>query len=117
MSNKPGRVFFNYDPQLLDLAIKEVQKRAKLKPTARKFKIPSTTLFRRVKGVQPKSIGRPPVLSKVEEETLAKYLKFVAEWGNPLGILETRLVVRNYLNSMDRQVPQFGFENTPGKFY
>ena len=57
-------------------------------------------------------MGRRFVLSKTEEDVLVDALQLAAKWGCPFEVHDIRIIVRDYLNSIPRQVSEF-VDNTP----
>lgn len=60
-----------------------------------------------------KDVGRPTILSKVDEEILCNGLIAASKWGFPLTSLDIRLIVKSFLDSNGLRVDIFK-NNFPG---
>ncbi|KAK9745497.1 hypothetical protein QE152_g6890 [Popillia japonica] len=77
------------------------------------YKVPRTTLFRRLLGRNIGKIGHPTVLTAEEERLITETLGIVSHWGFPLTKPDIRDVVKKYLDKQGKQVRVFR-DNTPG---
>ena len=54
-----------------------------------------------------KKLGRPTVLTDLEEQVLVDVLELAARWGCPFQLYDIRVIVCDYLNSIPRKVAAF----------
>ena len=105
---KPGhKVFRNYESGALDEAVKAVEAGMSQRLAAKEFKVPRGTLQNRLQGKHPGKYGGQPVFSNEEEISFATHLSTLADWGFPVGYLETRLLVKAYIDKCGRTVRRF----------
>ena len=84
-----------------------------IRKAALEFKLTKTAIAKRLNdGDGVRSIGGQTVLSKEDEEVIAKLVDNVAEWGFPLGRFEIKLMVKDLLDSRNL-VSRFK-DNLPG---
>lgn len=85
-------------------AIEEVKEgRMSERRAAREYGIPRSTLKDMIgERVTHDTAGRPPVLSKEEEELIVERLIIHGEWGFPLSSTDLRHVIKDYLDSQGR---------------
>jgi len=69
---------------------------------AKKYSVPRTTLQDRLTKKSGDRVGRPTVLSVVEEELIAQRCQVLAMWGFPLGRRDLATLVQSYLNALGR---------------
>lgn len=113
-SRVPGsRPYANFKKEDLEKALAAVAAGMPKKRAALTYKIPRTTLVRKVVGKNPKPVGHPTVLSRQEEATISATLGTVANWGYPLTRADVRDVIKKYLDKQGKTVAVF-HENTPG---
>ena len=79
---------------------------------AKQHGVSRTTLRRHLCGKVNK-VGRPPVLTECEEAVLVDTLNQMSAWGYGFDALDFKILVRSYLNSLNRTVVQFK-NNLPG---
>ena len=80
---KKRKYFEGYTNADLNNAIQEMKRGAGGRETARRYKIPSTTLFSQFKGLRSQQHGKLPVLSQELELKLAEWLMKCADMGRP----------------------------------
>ena len=80
---KKNKIIRGYTNADIDNAIQAVKRGAGCRETARKFKIPITTLFFRSKGFRSQQHGKLPVLSRDLELKLAEWLMKCSDMGRP----------------------------------
>ena len=66
-----------------------------------------------MKNVHSKSVGRPTIFTKQEEELFATRAVTMCNWGFPLDKLDLRMIVNAYLTKQNRVVKEFT-SNIPG---
>ena len=98
----------------LDNALQALQGGMSLRDAQTTFNIPKSTLNRKLRGKQMKLIGRPTSLSEQEENAFVKHLIVVAEWGFPFSSLDLRMMVKAYLDQVNKKIKQFK-DNIPGE--
>ena len=104
----------DYTQSNLDDALKALREGMSIRDAEKIFNIPKSTLHRKLRGHQMKPIGHPTSLSKPEEISFVRHLIVVAEWGFPFSNLDLRLMVKAYLDRVNRKVKQFK-NNIPGE--
>ena len=85
-----------------------------VRQASEQFDVRRSTLHDRVKNKHDKNPGRPCELDVDTERKLAELVDVVAGWGYPLGSLEIRLLVKNYLDTLGVVSPVF-INNLPGE--
>ncbi|KAK7449346.1 hypothetical protein BaRGS_00040031 [Batillaria attramentaria] len=79
----------------------------------KKLGIARSTLQNKLKNQHTKKVGRPCVLSKVEEIAIAEHLVATSEWGFPFDRMDIMFVVKAFLDKQGRIVERFK-NNLPG---
>ena len=69
----------------------------------KKYGIPRRTTVNKVKGWHSKAFGKPTALTFEEEMEFTKLFTVCADFGYPLIELEIRLIIQQYLNSLNRK--------------
>ena len=101
VGGRPVKYRGRYSQENLLAAVKEVkEKRMSLGQAAKEFQVPKITLWDRVKDRVSDQLGRPTVLSKMEEQILVERALILGEWGFPLTRRDLRILIKAYL---DRQ--------------
>lgn len=77
------------------------------------YNISKSTLSRKNNNKNMKNVGRPSILTKVDEEALVSGLITASKWGFPLTALDIRLIVKSFLDSNGLRVEIFK-NNLPG---
>lgn len=99
-------------------AVSAIQKKGlSLRKAASKFKVPKSTLSEHMAKSSPSkfvNLGRKTALSSLEEKVLVDLMTECAKWGFPLKIIDVRTLVKEYLDSIPKKVPQFK-KNLPGE--
>ncbi|KAK9709574.1 hypothetical protein QE152_g26506 [Popillia japonica] len=83
------------------------------KLAANVYKVPRTTLVRRILGRNIGKTGHPTVLTAEEERLITETLGIVSHWGSPLTKPNIRDVVKKDLDKQGKQVRIFR-DNTQG---
>ena len=92
-------------------AVKACKEGLSLLGSSKRYGVSRTSLRRHLEGKV--KVGRPPVLSENEEVVLVDTLNQLSSWGYGFDALDFKLLVRDYLNSVNKTVPQFK-NNLPG---
>lgn len=87
-----------YDIKDLPLAVQAVKDGMSLRKAEEEFSIPKSTIKDNLEKEQLKPIGRPPVLTDVEEKMLLEYVDLLATWGFPMDGEDIRHFVKSYLD-------------------
>lgn len=88
----------DYDPNTLNLALKELRETGKIREIARKYHIPKSTLHFKLKNPEHKTtFGPSPVLTEEEERTLEVWIKEVIRKGFPLKAEDLKQSVFKFL--------------------
>ena len=66
-------------------------------------------------GTVLKQKGGQRTLSEEEEEHIVRCIEISSSWGYPIELLDLRLIIKAYLDSIKKTVPKFR-DNTPGKY-
>ena len=85
-----------------------------IREAANLFRIPKSTLYRKVRGKQTKSHGGQTCLTAEEKIMIVNHLIVVGKWGFPFSSLDLRLSVKSYFDMSNRSVSKFK-ENLPGE--
>ena len=103
-----------YTPEDLQNAADLIEKEGwSLAQAAKECNVPRITLHDRMKGThQSGRVGRPTVLSKVEEEVLVEMLKLLAEFNYPVSKRGLKDLVKVYL---DKKRDTIFKHNRPGR--
>ncbi|CAG5054835.1 unnamed protein product [Parnassius apollo] len=64
---------------------------------SKKYQIPTTTLFERLKGISTKSVGRPQAIPIEDEKRLAEAIRVMEKWGFGLSRREILEMVEDYV--------------------
>ncbi|XP_041973215.1 uncharacterized protein LOC121728940 isoform X2 [Aricia agestis] len=97
----------------LKLAVEEAKKTRKIREVARKYGIPKSTLYFKLKNPGHKtSRGPPPILTNEEEETLEKWILETSRKGFPLKKGDIQRSVQMFLRDNPR--PNCFKNNYPG---
>lgn len=113
-----GKRHLKPDSEALQKAISDViNKKVSVRKAATKHGINFSIVYRAVKktksGCPLKSLGGQCALSKIEEEGIVRCLKIAAEWRYPVDSYDLRLIIHQYLESVDKKIPRFR-DNIPG---
>ena len=66
-----------------------------------------STLLNRLKQKHMQKPGRPTVLREKEDLAIAENLLATAEWGFPFDDMDIRMLVKNYVDKLGRNVERF----------
>lgn len=112
---KPGaRKYRDFTDENLSRAVQEVKAQTlSLRKAAEKYGISPATLSRKIKGKHSLNVGRPCVISSVDEQIVRDGIVLASQWGFPLTTLDLRLIIKAYLDK--RGVNETRFKNNmPG---
>ena len=98
----------------LKRASQDVDRGTSVRKAAQRHGVCHVTLHKFRKTNLQKKPGRPSALSATEETEIAETLKQMVSWGFGLNECEVRLLVKDYLDRMNRTVNYFT-NNLPGK--
>jgi hypothetical protein len=110
-----GKYKAHYSEENLQKAFEEVKEgNMSERAAALAYGVPRSTLKDRLgERVIHETAGRPPVLSKEEEELFVERLVVHGEWGFPLSSYDLRVTVKHYLDSQGKTESRF-VNNLPG---
>lgn len=99
-----------YDGQILEEAVREAKKVKNIRDTSKKYNIPFTTLYRRLKNEKRKERPGPdPVLLHEEEERIKNWVFYMARAGFPVCQIDVTHTVKDYADKIrrrnDREIP------------
>ena len=106
--------YLNFSEDTLKRALTAIQEGSTYREVQEQFGVPKSTLHRKIKGTNKKTMGGQTALSKKEEEVFVHHLVAVSEWGFPFSTLDLRLLVKGYLEKTSRKVKCFK-NNIPGE--
>lgn len=108
-----GRRHCQYTNEKLEEALGEIRRGCSLRKVSERYKIPRTTLKRKLLRLKPGTYGGQTVLSKNEEKAITEALMICAEWGFPLTKVDLKLLIKGYLDRCGRTEKRFK-NNIPG---
>lgn len=80
-----SRHYADFDPEKLGLAVEERRLRGRsYRYLSEKYKIPYSTIRRKVKNLHSKNFGGQTILSAEEEHRLVNNIDLACQWGFPL---------------------------------
>lgn len=92
-----------YDKTIICQAVAAVKKKVlTLGHAAKMYKIPKSTLSRKVRGLQLQPPGHPLALSNEEEQAISHTILIAADWGFPLRPAELCDFVCDYLQAKNK---------------
>ena len=110
-----SRCYQNYTDESLSRAIDEIRNGHKsIWKAAETYKIPRSTLANKIQHRHIKSSGGQNRLSDECESMIVSALRILTKWKVPLTGLETRLLVKNYLDALALPTEIFS-ANMPGR--
>ena len=104
-----------YPSERMDMAVRDVH--AGIRTTysaAREYKVPYSTLYRKLKKLQTKHHGGQIYLGEAFEKAVVEVLNQLSDWKVPLTTMELRLLVKNYLDLSGIKHSKF-HNNLPGR--
>lgn len=111
---KPGsRKYRDYDEEKLQEAVARYNRR-NLRALSEEYGIPYVTLYRKVRGMNPKKPGGQAVLTEEEEASLVRGIVVAADWGFPFGADDVKEIVKTHLERKGKTITKFK-NNTPGQ--
>lgn len=96
----PGTAYRrNYSMDNLERALEAViADGMSFKQAAEAYQVPKTTIYRKYRGQNGDTLGRPPALNVVEENQIVNGMITAAEFGYPFTISELKRFVKHYLD-------------------
>lgn len=88
------------DSDTVAAALKDVADGMSQREVAVKYNISRGNLQNKIKGSHSKKVGKPSVLSEVEDGAICSHIVSMGDWGFPFDRTDLRMVVKAYL---DRQ--------------
>ncbi|XP_043463100.1 uncharacterized protein LOC122499088 [Leptopilina heterotoma] len=114
-SAEKSRKYCYYSESTIQKALSEVKRnKLSIRKASEKYNVPKSTLSDHLKIQNVKKFGRPTAISVEDEKYLLDSLLLCSEWGFPMKILDTRLIVQSYLERSGKVVKVFK-NNLPGK--
>ena len=104
---KPGtRRYKSCDNSKLQKALNRVVAGESQRSLCVELNIPRSTLYNKLKKKDTQKPGRPTVLNE-EELSIAEHLLATADWGFPFDGMDIMMLVKSYLDKIDRTVALF----------
>ena len=101
--SRKGNYRSSYTQEKIDLAMEEVRSHAmSLGEASKEFGVPKTTIHDRLKNVYGEKLGRPWILTELEEAIIVQRVKVMATWGFPLATQRLQDLVKDYLDRLGR---------------
>lgn len=115
--NLKSKIYRKTDPENMAKAIHAVEtKSLSIRKAAAKYNISYSAVYRRLKR-NPDSVkahGGQPALNANEERFIVHRIKICADWGYPLDAFTLRMLVKQYLDEIGKNVRKFK-NNIPGR--
>lgn len=103
-----------YTKEDLEKALDDIKNcRKTQKSTSEVYNIPVSTLKYKLKEQHSKPVGKPPVLSSEEEDSITAHIISLADLGMPVSMLDVRVIVKGFLGNEKRLIKGFK-NNLPG---
>ncbi|CAH2090637.1 unnamed protein product [Euphydryas editha] len=103
-----------YTKEDLEKALDDIKNcRKTQKGAAEVYNIPVSTLKYKLKEQHHKPVGKPPVLSSEEEDSITAHIISLADLGIPVSMLDVRVIVKGFLDNEKRLIKEFK-NNLPG---
>ena len=113
--NRGARPYLtNYRITDLEDAVRNVKNGQSLGKAALSWHIPKSTLYRKVRGLQPKKPGGQLHLSVDCENALLEIINDLTDWKYPLCGYDIRVMVKHYLDKRGVESSKFK-NNFPGR--
>ena len=80
-----SRLYKNTPPEVMELAVSQVQEGASIYEIAKSHNIPYGTLWNKVKKKHQSKPGHPTALTQIEEQNLLHVIDVLTEWRHPLN--------------------------------
>lgn len=111
----PGkRRYRDYTEGRLQEAVDDVKNNGtSLRRAATKFGVPFRTIKNKLDGKHTQPVGKPTIFTSCEEAALVRIIITCSEWGQPLDLLDIRMIAKRILEQTGRSVPVLR-NNTPG---
>lgn len=114
--NQKGNVYRKVNSENMAKAIHAIESKSlSIRKAAEKYNINYSAVYRHLKG---SGSGRPqggqPALNANEESFIVHRIKICADWGYPLDALTLRMLVKQYLDEIGKNVKKFK-NNIPGR--
>jgi hypothetical protein len=109
-----ARKYKDFSPQQLEKAVEAVKSGMSLRKAQDKFGVPRCSINRAITGKHTGKVGRPYVLSEIDQNVLATCISAAGDWGFPLTLYDIRLIVKAFLDRCGKREPRFE-ANLPGR--
>lgn len=95
-----SRNYCYYSESSIQKALSEVRRnKLSLRKASEKYNVPKSTLRNHLKSQTVKKYGRPTARSIEDEKYIVEALLLCSEWGFPLKILDTKLIVQSFFKA------------------
>jgi hypothetical protein len=102
------RRYKSYSNETLSKAIREIgNKKISINAASKRYGIAKGTLMNKIKKKHTRKVGRPLVLTTVEELSIVHHMIIVSDWGFPFSKADLCQLVKIYLDKSKRNVDQF----------
>ena len=102
-----SRLYNKTPPQVMQLALSQVQGGASICETAKFHNIPYGTLWNKAKKKHQGKAGHPTTLTQIEKQNLLHVIDVLTQWRHPLDGTDIKLLVKNYLEKKGVQLKTF----------
>lgn len=108
IGDKLVRRYKSYSTETLLKALREIgKKKISINAASKRYGIAKGTLVNKLKNKHSNKVGRPLVLTTIEEISIVNHLVTVSDWGFPFSKADLCNLVNIYLDKMKRTVIQF----------
>lgn len=108
------RNYHNYTNETLQNALCDVTEgKLSYRKASAKYKIPISTISRKLNGKNMKKFGGQNVLSENEEQIIVDTILYTSDWGYPFEMEDVKCLVKSYLDRAGRKLKPFK-NNKPG---
>ncbi|XP_047130715.1 uncharacterized protein LOC124810243 [Hydra vulgaris] len=114
-TRRPGsRKYVDYSPKKLQQCLSAINEgRMSQREASKHFEICRNTIQNKLKLKHNQNPGHPTIFTASEESAFVAHIVAVSEFGFPLDELDFRFIVKDYLTSQNKTIPQFR-NNFPG---
>ena len=107
------RLYNNTPPEVMQLALSQVQGGASIYGTAKLHNIPYGTFWNKAKKKHQGKAGHPTALTQIEEQNLLHVIDVLTQWRHLLDRTDIKLLVKSYLEKKGVQLKTVK-DNYPG---
>ena len=108
------RDYLAYTEETLQKCLEAVRSGSlSINKATKEYIIPRSAIQNKLMNIHSKSVGRPTVFTKLEEELFALRVTIMCNWRFPLHKLDLCMTVNAYLTKQNRVVREFA-SNIPG---